>query len=75
MALNLDQVLLHIPCPSCGYQLEVQVVDARTQVWRWCPCCRARVRLVEPDGSVSVGLTAANQVMRKLEATMGDLFR
>jgi hypothetical protein len=75
MLLNLDQVLLEVPCPGCGYRLQVQLVDAHTQVWRWCPCCRTRVRLVEPDGSVSVGLTGADEAMRELEATMKNLFR
>lgn len=70
MSLNLGQVLVEVPCPGCGYHLEVQLLDVRTQVWCWCPCCRTRMRLVEPDGSVSVGLTAADEKMRQLEATM-----
>jgi hypothetical protein len=73
--LVLDQVLIDVPCPACGFALEVQLLDARTQVWRWCPCCRARVRLIEPDGSVSVGLAAVDNAIRNFESSMKKLFR
>ena len=72
--LNLDRVLVEVPCPRCGYAIEIQLLDARTQVWRWCPCCRVRIHLVEPDGSVSVSVDAAEEAMRSLEETVRKAF-
>lgn len=73
--LDLDHVLMEVPCPRCGYGLEIQLLDVRTQVWRWCACCRVLIRLVEPDGSVSASITGAEIVMRSLEDTIKRLFR
>jgi hypothetical protein len=74
MFLNLDSHLIDFPCPACSYGIAIQLVDARTQVWRWCPCCRSHVRIIE-DGSVSVGIDTAEQALRELQKTMEDLFR
>jgi hypothetical protein len=74
LLIDLDHVLVDVTCPACGFPFEVQLLDARTQVWRWCPCCRVHIRLVEPDGSVSRGLADAEAAMRDLENTMRNLF-
>jgi hypothetical protein len=68
--LQLDRLLIAVPCPACGYQLEIQLLDAATQARRWCACCRARIRLVEPDGTVSGGLTDAEAAFRLLEQSL-----
>lgn len=73
--LDLDHLEVALPCPRCSYLLEVEMLDVRTQVWRWCPCCRSRVRLMEPDGTVSSSVEAAEQVMAGLLDSPGGLFR
>ena len=75
MLWDLDSVLLHAPCPRCGFLIEFQLLDARTQVWRWCPCCRGRIRLVEPDGTVSGGVSAVTEAMNSLEETIRRMSR
>jgi hypothetical protein len=72
--LDLDHVLVDVPCPRCRYHVEVQLLDARTQVYRWCPCCRGRIHLVEPDGSVSVGIDAVEGAMQSLQETLRRAF-
>jgi hypothetical protein len=72
--LNLDHVDIEAPCPRCGYRLEIQMVDVRTQAWRWCPCCRAQIRLTEPDGSVSGSTDQIRRALRELNAEIGKLF-
>lgn len=67
MFLDLDRALVEVSCPSCGYGIEIQVLDARTQVWRRCSCCRVQTRLIEPDGSLSVEVDSAHKAMRDLE--------
>lgn len=73
--LDLDHLLVEVPCPRCGYHVEIQLLDARTQVWRWCPCCRGRIHMVEPDGSVSGSTIAVEEAMRSLEETIRRRFR
>jgi hypothetical protein len=73
--LDLDRIMVEVPCPWCRYGIEIQLLDARTQVWRWCPCCRVRVRMVEPDGTVSGSIRDAEEAMRSLEDTIGRMFK
>jgi hypothetical protein len=73
--LDVDRLMVEVPCPRCGYGVEIQLLDARTQVWRWCPCCRVRIRMVEPDGSVSGSVAAVEDAMRSLEETVRRMFR
>jgi hypothetical protein len=75
MLLDLDHAFIDVTCPLCAFQFEVQLLDARTQVWRWCPCCRVRIRLIEPDGSVSLGVADVEAAMRDLEKTMRNVFK
>ena len=70
MSLDLDRVTVEVPCPNCGYGVGAQLLDVRTQVWRWCPCCRARIRLVEPDGTVSGSIKAVDQALQSLTDTL-----
>jgi hypothetical protein len=72
---DLDHVMVYAPCPVCGYGMEMQLLDARTQVWRWCPCYRVRIRLVEPDGSVSGSLAGVEDSLQSLADTIRKAFR
>lgn len=73
--LDIDRLMVEVPCPRCGYGVEIQLLDARTQVWRWCPSCRVRIRMVEADGSVSGSVSAAEGAMRSLDETLRRMFR
>lgn len=65
--------LIDIPCSSCGYIFEVQLVDVYTQTFRRCPCCHQRFHLVDGDGSVYGSIQDVNQAMNELEAQMKGL--
>jgi hypothetical protein len=75
MALDLDHVTVEVPCPKCGYGVEIQLLDVRTQVWRWCPCCRARIRIVEPDGTVSGSTKTVDETLQSLADTIKRMSR
>ena len=55
-----------INCPRCDYSFEVQMLDVLCQVWRWCPCCRVHIRLIEPAGEVSGALRDVSYAWRRL---------
>jgi hypothetical protein len=42
------------------------MLDVLCQVWRWCPCCRVHIRLIEPAGEVSGALRDVNYAWRRL---------
>jgi hypothetical protein len=54
--MDLDRTLIDVACPRCGYAIEIQLLDATVQAYRWCPCCRVQLHLVE-DGSASNAVT------------------
>ncbi len=68
--LDLCYQMVDVACPRCGYGIEVQILDIRTQAYRWCPCCRGRIHLVEPDGSVSVEVDAVEEAMSSVLETL-----
>ncbi len=72
--LDLHHQVVDVRCPRCAYLVEVQILDVRTQVYRWCPCCRVLIHLVEPDGSISVSIDAAESAMHSLEETLRKAF-
>lgn len=71
---HLEASLVDIPCPGCGYVIEVQLMDVRTNSFHWCPCCRARIHLVD-DGSVNAGIADIEEALRKMTSTMRKLTR
>jgi sRNA-binding protein len=73
--LDLGHLMVEVPCPRCGYGVEIQFLDARTQTWRWCPCCRVRIRMVEPDGSVSGSIDAVEDAMQSLAESIRRMSR
>lgn len=74
LSYGLLSQLIDIPCSSCGYLFEVQLVDVYTQTFRTCPCCRQRFRLVDGDGSVYGTIQDVDQAMRNLQSQMKGLF-
>jgi len=67
--------LIDFPCPACGFWLEVQLVDVLTQSYRWCACCRRRVRLLDSGGTVSGAVANVDAAMKELESQLKRLFR
>ena len=78
MSLGIDQADIEFPCPACGpacgYGVAAQLVDVRTQVWRWCPCCRVRIRLVDSGGSVSGAVSSIEEAVRGFGRTLKGMF-
>lgn len=67
--------LLEAPCPACGYHFEFQLLDAVTQVHRWCPCCRARIHLKDDSGSASGSVESAHAAFSDLERQIKRMFK
>lgn len=65
---------VEVECPKCGFVLSAELLDAYRQVWRWCPCCRCRIRLAEPDGSLYGAMEEVDSVMGELQDSLKRMF-
>ncbi|MFE7461023.1 hypothetical protein [Streptomyces sp. NPDC057554] len=74
LSAEILQTLVSIPCPSCGYEVEIQLLDARVQAYRYCPCCRNRIHLVDADGSLFGALEEVDLAMDQLTKALKGLF-
>jgi NAD-dependent SIR2 family protein deacetylase len=73
-----DQILgqlMEIECSSCSYPFEVQILDARTQVFRHCPCCRQLIHLIDGGGSTYGALESVDNAVDELQRTLRRLFK
>lgn len=73
MVSNLLAMDLDVPCPQCGYGMWVQYVEIVTQTAVLCPCCRTRVLLRDPTGSMQVSGDAMQRAQEKLERSLKGL--
>lgn len=40
-----------IPCPSCEYEVDVELLSVRLEESVFCPCCKISIQLVDADAS------------------------
>ena len=59
-------VFVSVPCPSCGYEVDIELLSVRLQERVFCPCCKIRIQLIDHDATVF-----GSQV--KVEAAFEDL--
>ena len=63
---DTDRLFIDFSCPACGFHIELQLVEVRTNAFHWCPCCRTRIHLVDNDGSVDAGLKRIDKTLKGL---------
>lgn len=74
LSWELLSALIEIHCPRCGFSFEVQMLDALCQIRRWCPCCRVRIRLIEPTGELSGGIRGIGATIALFDRTLKEMF-
>ena len=62
---------IEVDCPTCGYYVEIQVIDVSCQVYRYCPCCRTLIHFVDAGGSATTSLRDAES---EIEDALKGLF-
>ncbi len=70
---DLEQTLVPVPCPRCGYEFDIEMVDVTCQVYPWCPCCRVRIQLSEGRADVSGPLQAIDSAVADLHKSIDKL--
>lgn len=46
-----DGLYVTIPCPSCDYEIDVELLSVRLEESVFCPCCKVSIQLVDADAS------------------------
>ena len=77
MANLSDRVLrnfVSFSCPRCTYSNEIQILDARVQAYRRCPCCHILMRLVDRDGSLFGALEDVGDQLQQITDALKGMF-
>lgn len=70
MRVDLAQHDIDAPCPGCSYPVWVLIAEVSAQITVTCPCCRARIRLLDPDGSMQSASARLNKAIDELSKTL-----
>jgi hypothetical protein len=57
---------IEAPCPGCSFMIGLQYIDGVTRVWKWCPCCRRRVRFDDVTGSMATSVAGVQEAVDKV---------
>lgn len=68
--LDLDNHPIDVPCPQCGYEMEVHLIDVRLESRVFCPNCKATVLLRDERASTETGFREVDRAMRDLEKSL-----
>jgi ribosomal protein S27E len=71
---QMEGSFIDVPCPGCGYVIDVQLVDVRTSAFHSCPCCRAQIHLVD-DGSANAGMNRVEEAIDGIGDQLRRMFR
>lgn len=69
----LDRAPLHIPCPRCGYIVEVTFLQIRLEERVLCPCCKSYIKLIDSGASNEAARRDVNAGLADLENTIKDI--
>jgi Zn ribbon nucleic-acid-binding protein len=50
-------------CPKCGYQDEIQLIDAKTEKTVFCHNCKCQIKLYDNEASVHSGIDSMNNAI------------
>ena len=64
----LDDLMVTVACPLCGYGMDVELLSVRLQANIFCPCCKATIQLVDDSAS-------AHAAQREVESALASLRR
>ena len=66
-------VFVSVPCPSCGYGLDVELLSVRLEEGVFCPCCKIRIQLIDDDATLFGTQERIEAAFEDLKKTVGTL--
>jgi len=68
--IDFDNLWVEMECPKCGYQDEIQLIDAKTEKTIYCHNCKIQIRLSDSEASVHTGIDNMSDALKELENTL-----
>ena len=66
-------VFVSMPCPSCGYGVDVELLSVRLEERVYCPCCKIRIQLIDDDATVFGAQDRIEAAVEDLKKTVEKL--
>lgn len=66
-------VFISMPCPSCGYEVDVELLSIRLQERVFCPCCKFRIQVIDDHATVFGAQEEIEAAIEELKKTVEKL--
>ena len=71
--IDLNQMWVDIECPKCGYQDEIQLLDAKTERTVFCHNCKINIKLTDGEASVNNMIDSINSAFNEFDDLLKNL--
>lgn len=71
--VDIDREWISIECPKCGYQDEIQLIEARLESTIYCHNCKTLIKLVDEGASIHSGKEAISKSINDLQKLFKSL--
>ncbi len=68
-----DRAFLRVPCPRCGYEVDVRFRLAQLEDAVFCPCCKGRIRFSDDRASGHRTRRSVHNALTDLEREIKNL--
>jgi len=68
--IDFKEIWIDFECPNCGFQIEVQLIDVKTEKTVFCHNCKANILLSDNEASTHTGIENMNKALYELEKTI-----
>lgn len=71
----LDGHFVGLECPSCQYEIDVQLLSVRLEETVFCPCCKRTIQLVDAHASAHRAQKDIGEALNELERQVQGINR
>ena len=72
--MNLSKgIFVAMPCPVCGYAMDVELLSVNLEERVFCPCCKVTIRLVDAGASLYAAQQETESAIEDLRNTVNKL--
>ena len=72
--MNLSKgIFVAMPCPVCGYTMDVELLSVHLEEIVFCPCCKVTIQLVDDGASVHAAQQEIESAIEDLRNTVNKL--
>ena len=72
--MNLSKgIFVAIPCPVCGYVMDIELLSVHLEERVFCPCCKVTIGLVDDGASLYAAQQEIESAIEDLRNTVSKL--